>query len=368
MINQYGTILSFYLIRKNWQWLLMITSTVVFVIGLFEGIELIRRSMGNFHVDGILLIEMIFLKIPSHIQKLFPFICFFSVTFCLWRLNQKNEIIAMRASGFSVWQILTAMLGFYLVCGLINLFIVNPVSSVLSQRYKALDELIFKNHSNSKLSIAHSGLWFRESIKNQVTIVHAPKFDLKRNIFRDVTIYHLSNNGKYEGRTFAKLASLKNHQWVLRKVIYWDIEHKMEDLRFKRQPTLLSLEKIYHSQIDPESMSFWNIQGFIKLLKKSGLSYHAYEMYWHACIAKVALILSMVLLACNFCLKPIRYQKVTHMIVIGLFISFLINFSDDIIYALGLARKIPTLLAVWFPPLITSMLSINFLIHQEDHL
>jgi lipopolysaccharide export system permease protein len=368
MVNRHGRILSFYLLRKNWQWLLMVSSTVIFVIGLFEGIELVRRSMGNFHVDGMLLIEMIVLKIPSHIQKLFPFICFFSVTFCLWRLNQKNEIIAMRASGLSVWQILITMLSFYLVWGIFNLFVVNPVASVLSQRYKALDELIFKNQSNSKLSIANSGLWFRESIKNQVTIVHAAKFDLQKNLFYDVTIYHLSDSGLYEGRAFAKSATLKNQKWRLKNVTYWNADHKIQNLKIKFQPTLLSLEKIYHSQMDPESMSFWNIQGFIRLLKKSGLSYHAYEIHWHACIAKVALVLSMVLLACNFCLKPIRYQKVTHMIVAGLFISFLINFADDIIYALGLARKIPILLAVWFPPLITSMLSINFLIHQEDHL
>jgi lipopolysaccharide export system permease protein len=53
------------------------------------------------------------------------------------------------------------------------------------------------------------------------------------------------------------------------------------------------------------------------------------------------------------------------LITFGILSGFVIHFSSDVIYALGLAGKIPILLAAWIPTLVTLMLSISFLLHQE---
>ena len=45
--------------------------------------------------------------------------------------------------------------------------------------------------------------------------------------------------------------------------------------------------------------------------------------------------------------------------------GFMIYFLSDIVYALGMAEKIPMILSVWLIPLVTTMLSIAYLLHIE---
>ena len=126
-----------------------------------------------------------------------------------------------------------------------------------------------------------------------------------------------------------------------------------------------AIDKIEENYTAPESLSFWDIPTFIDTLKKTGLSAHRYEMYWHKQIAKGGLMLAMTFLATLFCLRPSRYRHTSYLLGAGVFIGFVIYFLSDILYALGMAEKIPPFLAVWLIPLVTLMLSVASLLHIE---
>ncbi|MCX7338150.1 MAG: LptF/LptG family permease [Alphaproteobacteria bacterium] len=367
MINYVFSTLNRYFSRNLLFWFFVCLSGVLTIVGIFEGVELLRRTMGRPHVGFSIIMEMILLKLPTHLQTLLPFIIFFSTIMSFWRLNQTQEITAAKASGVSVWQLVTGACVLTTLLGLVHLILVNPLASAMASRCDFLENAVFRA-TKSALSISSGGLWLREAgpQDGSKTIIRTATFDLEKNEFHHVSFYEFDNEGQYKGRYDAPMAKIIDGAWDIESGTYWD-EHDVAHPgnTFKRS-TDISLDNIRNNYTKPETLSFWEIPSFINSLEATGLSSTRYLLYWHSQIAKLGQIIAMVLLAATFCLHPTRYRNSSRLIGIGVLSAFVIHFTNDIVYAFGIAEKLPVLLAVWISPLVTIMLSTAFLLHTED--
>ncbi len=335
------------------------------IVSFFEMAELLRRSMSHPQISFPLIAEMIILKLPQHIEKLLPFVVFFSSILGLWRLNHTQEMTAARTSGVSIWQIVIGLSLSIMIMGLIHLVFLNPLSAAMTARLNQLESKVFSNSQSHDLTISTTGLWLKESNKEASSIFHSNSFDFSNNKFQNVSFYDFDDKGQYVGRCDAQLASLTQGAWELTGVVYWNKENMQQTYQTLRRPSDLTLNKIQESYASPETLSFWKISQYIEILEKTGLSSLKYRLYWHTQLANLGLMVSMLFLAATFCLHPVRYRNVPQLIAGGVLIGFIIHFMSDVIYALGLAEKIPIFLAAWMPALVTLMLSTTFLIHQE---
>src|SRR6201996_2844075 len=116
-----------------------------------------------------------------------------------------------------------------------------------------------------------------------------------------------------------------------------------------RLPTTLTASKIEESLASPDTMSFWELPGFIALLEESGFSAQRHRLPFHVLLAKPLLFCSMVLIPATFSLRMQRRGGAAAMIVSGVAAGFLLYFLSDIVFALGLSAKVPVLLAAWTP-------------------
>ena len=364
MISFISSSLNRYFCKYLLFWFFVCLVSILAIVSLFEMAELLRRSMSHPNISLSLIGEMVLLKIPQHIEMLLPFVTFSSAVLSLWRLNQTQEIVSARAAGVSVWQLVIGLNVLVLGLGVIYLVCLNPLGAAMTSRLSQIEEKTFGN-SNNLLSISASGLWLRESNKTGKTIIHADLFDFLQNKFQYVSFYDFDQDGTYIGRYDAGKVTLQNSEWKMEEVVYWDKGNISSSLGSLDRATDLTLTKIQESYAAPESLSFWKITEYIEILEKAGLSNVRYKLHWHSQIAKIGLMIGMVFLACTFCLHPTRYRNASYLIAIGILSGFIIHFLGDVIYALGLAGKIPVLLAAWIPPLVTLMLSISFLLHQE---
>lgn len=364
MTSFFSTSLNRYFCKCLLFWFFVCLGAILAIVSLFEMAELLRRSMSHPNISLSLIGEMVLLKIPQHIEMLLPFVTFSAAVLSLWRLNQTQEIVSARASGVSVWQLVIGLNTLVFGLGIIYLVCVNPLGAAMTARLSQIEEKTFGS-SNNLLSISASGLWLRESNKEGKTIIHADFFDFLQNKFQQVSFYDFDQNGAYIGRYDAKEVTLQDTEWKLEKVTYWNKENIFYPSDAVTRATDLTLKKIQESYAAPESLSFWKISEYIDILEKAGLSNIRYKLHWHSQIAKIGLMIGMVFLASTFCLHPTRYRNASYLIALGILSGFVIHFSSDVIYALGLAGKIPILLAAWIPPLVTLMLSISFLLHQE---
>lgn len=365
-MSYFFSTLNVYFCRVFFTWLGTCTLVIGTIISLFEGSELVRRSMGKANVNLPIILEMIILKLPNHFQVLLPFIVLSATMVTFYRLNHTQEIVAARSSGLSIWQLLSGLMFFVLSLGALQLSVLNPLSAAMSNRLANLDSSYFSSAS-SRISISETGLWFREIMPDRQSIIHTLHVQPNKQIFTNITFHNFRPNGSYESRIEAASATLITGYWELKDAEIWQNETVTpQTYPTIKIPTSLTIEKIQDSNTPPETISFWSLPKFIDILDKSGLSSISYRLYWHSQLAKLGMMMAMILLAAAFGIRPIRQGKTAIYVALGIGSGFVLYFLNDIVYALGLGNQVPILLAAWTPTLIMALLSLALLLHLED--
>lgn len=345
-------------------WLGINCVAIIAVVSLFEATEYARRSIGRANISASLILEMVALKIPQHIELLLPFMILISTLLTFWRFHQTNEMAIVRSCGVSIWQYLGGLGFFILILGTFELLVFNPIASAMTYRLKNIEAMAFQGNEH-RLAISETGLWLREAHQSQHSIFHAQSANLKAASFYDVTFYNFSRQGDYVNSLHAKKAVLHHGFWKIEGAQVWE-EETLKHHQELTLPTRLTLEKIQEGHLAPETLSLWEISDYIQILEKSGMSVVGYRLHWHMLFAKIGLMISMLMLGAAFSLRhPLRGVNRLHLMAAlgcGLFVYFL----RDVVYALGLADKIPVILACWVPVIVTISLSSTLLIHQED--
>lgn len=335
---------------------------------LFDIIELIRRAAGKTSVTLLLLIEMALLKLPQMIQILLPFAVMIGGMIVFWRLTRSRELVVTRAAGVSVWQFLTPVMGIVFVVGVLNVVAFNPLAARLFARYEVLQDKMMLRLSNPLTFSAGGGLWLRETVRNQQIILHAVHvrqngFDLN---LRNVSLFVIEES-RFARRFDASTAVLADGQIDLRNVWVMEPGKPSENLATLRLPTTLTLSKIQDNFASPETISFWDLPGFIRFTESSGFSAHKHRMHFQSLLSSPLLLCAMVMVAAVFSLRPnLRAGGILLRLAGGVGAGFLLYFFSKVVFALGLSNTLPPALAAWSPAVVTLLVGLSTLFHQED--
>ena len=98
--------MSAYLARSYVLNFLFLTAILLGVVYLFDTVELLRRAAKFDDIPLLIVLQMGLFKLPEVGQLVLPFAVLFSAIFTLWQLTRRYELVAVRAAGLSVWQIL----------------------------------------------------------------------------------------------------------------------------------------------------------------------------------------------------------------------------------------------------------------------
>ena len=128
----------------------------------------------------------------------------------------------------------------------------------------------------------------------------------------------------------------------------------------------LKVSNINETFAAPETLSFWDLRGFIENLDKAGFSALRHRLYWHSLLAAPLLLCAMVLIAATFTLKQSQRSSTSYLIVGGIMSGFLLFFFSDVVFALGLRESIPVVLAAWTPSGVSALLGLAMVFHLED--
>jgi lipopolysaccharide export system permease protein len=336
------------------------------VVFLLDYIELIRRAGSRPDATLVTLFEMALLKQPYMAQQIMPFVILFGTMVSFWRLTRSQELVATRAAGVSVWQFLAPPLAVGFVAGVFMVGVFNPIASVMQARYERLDDRILRTNDD-QLSLTRTGLWLRQSDEDgHHSIVHADRYVNDAQTLRGVTMLFLADESKLDKRIDADEARLVDGQWLLTDATVWRPTEPPQTFAHIEVPTNLTAGKIQDSFAAPETMSFWELPSFIRLLESSGFSALRHRLYFDALLARPLLFAAMVLIAASFSLRMQRRGGVTMMIAGGVAAGFALYFLSDVVFALGLSATIPVSLAAWTPAGVSCLLGASLLLHLED--
>ena len=358
--------LSAYIARQFFIWFCSVFGTMVGVSFLLDYLELLRRGGTRPQAHWGVLLEMAALKLPHTAQDVMPFAILFGTMLAFWRLTRSNELIVVRAAGVSVWQFLTPAILVALAIGIVAVTLFNPIAASFEISYEQLDSRILRSGSDP-LSLSKTGLWLRQSDGGggQV-ILHGDKLPVAGLSLRHVSLFFLDGAARFRSRIEAGEATLENGAWLIedgRRFTGGDPPEAFHDLRL---PTDLTSSKIEESFASPDTMSFWELPGFIGLLERSGFSAQRHRLHFNVLLARPFLFCAMVLVAATFSLRMQRRGGAGLLIVSGVIAGFVLYFLSDIVFALGLSAKIPVLLAAWTPAGVSMIFGASMLLHLED--
>lgn len=363
---QLARTLSSYIARQFFAWFCAVFGGMSAITFLIDYIELLRRGASRASVSLATLLEMAALKLPHTTQEIMPFAVLFGTMMAFWRLTRSNELVVARAAGVSVWQFLTPAVLVAMLVGVIAVTVYNPVASLMEARYENLDNRDLRQ-SGDEMSISSAGLWLRQNAPNgDEVIIHGEKTGSTNLLLRRVSLYFFDKSAGFTSRVEAKSAALEDGFWLIEGGSRYRPGGQPQPLPEMRLPTRLTSAKIEESLASPDTMSFWDLPGFITLLEQSGFAAQRHRLHFNVLLARPFLFCAMVLVAATFSLRMQRRGGATMMIVSGVFAGFILYFVSDIVFALGLSDKVPVLLAAWTPTGVSLIFGVSMLLHLED--
>ncbi len=361
----FSSVLFRYLARNFLKWFLIVGFAVMAIIVLVDLSELLRKSASKPDINLKILSQILIFKFPSLLQRVLPFITFFASILTFWMLNRSHELTIIRAAGVSIWQTLSPLVIVSLLIGGIDLMVMNPLTSKMMARYGQLDDYYFHGRKEN-LTVAETGVWIRESVRDEQRIFHVKHVDLNEKLFKGIIISVYNHENRFIESISATSGLLQEGTLYLKdvwKVIPEKLPEKYESLNFS---TAISFEILKNTGVSPTNISFWELPATARLLEVSGMSGLKYILYWHALLSRWGWLGAMVVLAASCSLRPLRQQGTVYLLAIGAIVAFLLYFLRDITYALGLSGKLPIILSAWLPFMISIFTGITLLLYSED--
>lgn len=363
---QLARTLSAYIARQFFLWFCSVFGTMVAVTFLLDYIELLRRGGAKAQATWGILLEMAALKLPYTAQQVMPFAILFGTMLAFWRLTRSNELVVVRAAGVSVWGFLMPASLVALLVGVVAVTLFNPIASTMQASYEKLDSRILRTEGDP-LSLSNAGLWLRQAdAEGGQVILRGEKANAPHLVLHRVSMFFLNDRSQFTQRIEAREARLDGGFWVVEQGQLFRPGEAPEHFAELRLPTTFTSNKIEESLASPDTMSFWELPGYISLLEQSGFSAQRHRLHFEVLLARPLLFCGMVLVAATFSLRMQRRGGAVMLLVSGVAAGFLLYFLSDIVYALGLAAKIPVLLAAWTPAGVSMIFGASMLLHLED--
>ena len=364
--NIFDRELEKYLFKKFVKNFIFFVSISLLIVFLVEFVELLRRTSENPNISSIFyVLYLAFLKITESIAFIIPISIFGTTMITCRAFNKNREMVIMQNTGLHSFRILYPFIVFTILFCAIYFTILNPFFSHATNSYQKIEQEVFRGKL-SKTSIGKSGIWLRQGSENNKIVIRAANFLPKASLFEDATFYIYTKRNNFIERIDAKNAKLEKNFWIMKNVIINKPNKKVVKIDEYTLKTNLSIKKIEDSILDPQSLSIWKIPNFILLLKESGFSATKHQIYLYKTILLPLYLIGLILIAGAFTIKFTKTKAKTFFLILtGTVTGFLIHVASETIYSLGIADKLPTLLASLSPSIITIMVGVYFVIHFE---
>ena len=358
---------SIYLTRQFLGAFLLVFILFVAVILIVDLIELLRRASGKESATFGIVLNMAIYKLPQTVQKTMPFAILFGGMLGFWRLNRTSELIALRASGVSVWHFVLPVVFAAALLAVVKVSLINPLGTILIGRYEQLENRHLKGRS-PLMAATTSGVWLRQSVDDGLAVIHAKGSSVQRDtlVLKNVMVLLYGPNDRFDGRIDSANAVLRERAWRMENAWVSVRGEPPERKAVYTIPTTLTLESIQESFSSPSSISFWELPRFVDSLEALGFSAQRHRLHWHSLLAEPMLYCAMILIAAVSSLRHNRRTGVLLAVAGGIGAGIVLYFVSDLVLALAHSTGVPPVLAAWAPALATAFLGVTALLHLED--
>lgn len=364
--------LYFYIARRFFMSVVYVFASVLFLAILFDMLELARRAGDDVEIGFGTLFGLATLRAPSISIKAAPYSMLLAAMWTYARLARSSELVVARAAGLSGLGLTLPALATAALVGAFATTIYNPVAATLLDKFERLQAKVF-NDDDRLVSVAMTGLWLRQGNASAQTVIHAQQSNGDGTDLKGVTIYQFEGSDDFIGRVDAQSAKLQPGYWRLESAVIRRFDPTKPDAvvdkrsrEFFDMPTDLTPDQIIESFAAPETISFWRLPEFIRILEQQGFSSRRHVLHLHVSLAAPLIFAAMSLLGGAFSMRHARFGGLGLMALYATLTGFVVFFLFDIAQALAASGHILAIPAAWGPPAAAMMFAAGLLLHFEE--
>ncbi len=333
--------------------------SLIFILTIFEEITFFSETDSNFYLPFLVAA----LDVPSALLEIFPFIILITTQLFFLEIIKKkeNELIKINhLDNFYLIKILTLCA---FIFGMLIILIYYPFSSKLKFIY-----FDFKNsYSKDGKYLKHhgeNGLWIKDEINNETYIINGNLG--KTNYLENVFISKFDSNLELIENISSEKVDISTNQWVIVKPYLFknNLQVKLEnDLIIESHFNIKKINSTFRN------LYSFNILQLIKAKKENELlGYSSQDIDLHLLRMSVIPIYfcTMVIISSIIMLNIKKNKPYIFHVLLGITLSVVIYYINNIFSIFGLTNKIPIYLSVFFPIIFLSVASIIGLIRINE--
>ncbi len=332
---------------------------IISIFIIFINILELSRILADNDKNLFKFLYLSFLKYPSILNEIIPFVTIISVAFLIRNLVNNNELISMRNLGYSIFDIfLPIAIGIFII-GLFFLLFVNPISVILESKYDV--ELNNKDNSLYSIKISNKEMWIKNEIDDlNSSFINIKNLNLKKMNAKNIKI--LLVNEKSNKFLLADNGVFKNNIFALKKVQYYDFnEERYKNLDEYNLIVNFNKENILNSISNYKLVPFYKYISHSQTLSKFNLYSPEIGLYYLSELIKPLFIVILSFVIIGFTSKFKRNENFFKVLFIAISIGFLVYLLKEIIAVLTINLSINFLISyciIFFIPLLIGMYQI----------
>jgi lipopolysaccharide export system permease protein len=335
---------------------------LLFLVGY---IEMVRKTSRLASVSSVMVAETALFQVPQLLEKMMPFCVLIGAMTCYLALSRRLELVVARAAGVSAWQFIAPALASAILLGTLATIGYNPMSANLRELSKQMEAELFGSAPAGGIQDA-SGFWLNQVNSDGQVIMNALRSEQQGVRLTGLTLFRFDTNLQFKERIEAREATLEEGRWLIKSARRYSLDSPPVDEDSFFLATSLTPAQVRNSFSDPETVSFWQLPGYIRSSESSGFATAGYRLQYHKLIAQPFLLAAMVMLAAAVSLRFFRMGGVQKMVLSGVGAGFLLYVLSKVTEDLSKAELMHPIASAWLPVCVGGLTGFLALLYQED--
>ena len=331
---------------------------LVFILNILKEIEF----FSNKDVNSLYPVYLSLMSAPSIIFEMFPFIFLITTQFFFLKLFNNDEINIFKYSGLKNIKIISILSFLSFFIGILAITVFYSLSSNLQHYY-----LQIKNQfTEDKLYLAvinKNGLWIKDVVNNQTSIINSSKID--NNFLTNTFITTFDKNFNLIRGIKSDRIDIKNNEWLIyNATIFKDnINEKSDLFKFNSNFNQKRIEGLFSNLSSLSLLKLIDLRQNYKTLNYSTVDV---EMQIYKIATYPLLLAIMTILSAIIMLNTKSSSSKVLKIIIGLFFSVIIYYINNFFNVMGSTEKLPLMLSIWTPIIFLSLINLVMLVNINE--
>jgi lipopolysaccharide export system permease protein len=340
-------------------------ASIFVLLVLVDYIEMIRKTSGLVSASPVMVAETSLFRVPQLLEKMTPFCVLIGAMTCYLALSRRLELVVARAAGVSAWQFIAPALASSIVLGILATTAYNPISADLREQSKRMEAKLFGSAPGGGIQDA-SGFWINQVNSDGQAIINAVRSEQQGVRLTGLTVFTFDTDNRFKERIEAREATLEEGRWAFKSVRRYSLDAPPLDQETFYLPTSLTPAQVRYRLSTPETVSLWQLPGYIRSSESSGFATAGYRLQYHKLVAQPFLLAAMVMLAASVSLRFFRFGGVQKMVLSGVGAGFLLYVLSKVTEDLSKAELMHPIASAWLPVCVGGLTGFLALLYQED--